>query len=453
MISNISLFVSFSRSSKLFLTFVEEKRFKCFHFRNRPEYRLSRCPSKASSIDHRTISDNDVNVSNVTNLNVIGSGTSHRIGPTDVLARPNVPSATTSPPRKCCIIKLSRKNFQKLVHLYNKKPWIDQNGDAMRLRCNIVSVNIKNSSNSEDAVEDIVQEVVEESKERDVGISGGLWEGERLRGVHGNRAGSISFSEDDVNSLPELNPPDIMPRGNVGTPTQTFLELIKDCKIPPSVIRKLGLIFPKRRSNRQYGNVPFHYGTNVTPGREEEGVALTGKGEEIIDTVVNISLNVKKNVQGTESQETSSHHQIREESPERNVQSESDDDDDDTCEEWERYEALHDDVTKQDRTEERLFEEEMEIVWDKGSSGLVFYTDAAYWDAEKGDFDERTSDDWDVDMSIFYENGSGTKDAKDWLQMQKEMRLRRGEEDTSIFTKNQIGKFEKHTKVCGTRSH
>ncbi|KAJ8044005.1 G patch domain-containing protein 3 [Holothuria leucospilota] len=418
MISNIPFSFHSQDLRNYFSQFVEEKRFKCFHFRNRPEYRLSRCPSKASSIDHRTISDNDVNVSNVTNLNVIGSGTSHRIGPTDVLARPNVPSATTSPPRKCCIIKLSRKNFQKLVHLYNKKPWIDQNGDAMRLRCNIVSVNIKNSSNSEDA------------------------------GVHGNRAGSISFSEDDVNSLPELNPPDIMPRGNVGTPTQTFLELIKDCKIPPSVIRKLGLTFPKRRSNRQYGNVPFHYGTNVTPGREEEEVALTGKGEEIIDVVVNTSLNVKKNVQGTESQETSSHHQIREESPERNVQSESDDDDD-TCEEWERYEALHDDVTKQDRTEERLFEEEMEIVWDKGSSGLVFYTDAAYWDAEKGDFDERTSDDWDVDMSIFYENGSGTKDAKDWLQMQKEMRLRRGEEDTSVFTKNQIGKFEKHTKGFG----
>lgn len=63
------------------------------------------------------------------------------------------------------------------------------------------------------------------------------------------------------------------------------------------------------------------------------------------------------------------------------------DDDDDTCEEWERYESLHDDVTKQNRTEERLFEEEMEIVWDKGSSGLVFYTDAAYWDAMKGGTD------------------------------------------------------------------
>ena len=38
----------------------------------------------------------------------------------------------------------------------------------------------------------------------------------------------------------------------------------------------------------------------------------------------------------------------------------------------------------QERTAERLFEEEMEVVWDKGSSGLVFYTDANYWDQQDG---------------------------------------------------------------------
>ena len=60
------------------------------------------------------------------------------------------------------------------------------------------------------------------------------------------------------------------------------------------------------------------------------------------------------------------------------------DDDDDTCEEWERHEALHDDVTRQERNDERLFESEMEVTWDKGSSGLVFYTDAAYWKELEG---------------------------------------------------------------------
>lgn len=39
----------------------------------------------------------------------------------------------------------------------------------------------------------------------------------------------------------------------------------------------------------------------------------------------------------------------------------------------------------QGRTKERLFEEEMEVVWEKGGSGLVFYTDASHWhDLEGG---------------------------------------------------------------------
>ena len=35
-------------------------------------------------------------------------------------------------------------------------------------------------------------------------------------------------------------------------------------------------------------------------------------------------------------------------------------------------------------SEERLYEKECEVVWDKGSSGLVFYTDASYWDQQEG---------------------------------------------------------------------
>lgn len=119
--------------------------------------------------------------------------------------------------------------------------------------------------------------------------------------------------------------------------------------------------------------------------------------------------------------------------------------DDDRCEEWERHEALHDDVTSQERTKERLYEEEIELKWEKGGSGLVFYTDAQFWQEEEGgtmyllvsfanifwlmkfpscnkivhpfsccsfhpfdfypDFDEQTADDWDVDMSVYYDKG------------------------------------------------
>ncbi len=58
--------------------------------------------------------------------------------------------------------------------------------------------------------------------------------------------------------------------------------------------------------------------------------------------------------------------------------------DDDRCEEWERHEALHEDVTSQERSKERLFEEEIELKWEKGGSGLVFYTDAQFWQEEEG---------------------------------------------------------------------
>lgn len=50
------------------------------------------------------------------------------------------------------------------------------------------------------------------------------------------------------------------------------------------------------------------------------------------------------------------------------------DDDDDDGEEWDRHEALHNDVTTQERSKERLFEEKIELKWEKGGSGLVFYT-------------------------------------------------------------------------------
>ena len=60
---------------------------------------------------------------------------------------------------------------------------------------------------------------------------------------------------------------------------------------------------------------------------------------------------------------------------------ESEDDNDlgNELEEWDRHEALHDDVTKQDRTSPVFFEEEIELKWEKGGSGLVFYTDNNFW--------------------------------------------------------------------------
>ena len=61
----------------------------------------------------------------------------------------------------------------------------------------------------------------------------------------------------------------------------------------------------------------------------------------------------------------------------------------DDCEEWERHEALHDEPRKGERNKERLFEEKIELKWEKGGSGLVFYTDAQYWKKQEGGKDSK----------------------------------------------------------------
>lgn len=67
------------------------------------------------------------------------------------------------------------------------------------------------------------------------------------------------FTEKNVNALIEMHPPSCMPNGNVGTKTSHFLQEIKACRLPPSLISKLGLQFPRNRARRIYGNVPFDY--------------------------------------------------------------------------------------------------------------------------------------------------------------------------------------------------
>lgn len=73
-----------------------------------------------------------------------------------------------------------------------------------------------------------------------------------------------AFSQDDINTLIEMHPPTCMPNGNVGTKTSHFLQEINACRLPPKIISKLGLQFPRNRARRIYGNVPFDYKNRKT---------------------------------------------------------------------------------------------------------------------------------------------------------------------------------------------
>ena len=325
----------------------------------------------------------------------------------------------------------------------------------------------------------------------------------------------MEFSVADLAKLPELYPPPLMPNGNVGTPTSTFLEFIRSCKLPPKIVSKLGLTF-LRNKTKKYSNMPFDYqsldehrkggrlGTldiqgevrkpdvsgEVSSLNNIDECTASGKcsdaGERILlgdeqnsrtsqeetsgsqdiqgpqtskecepspteggdictsgtETTVRTRLNEKAHtnsdddqleVYKTQSQSSVSLDTETEETvgmvmdgrlhktgktkrklkkgKEEIEKSEGQEkvDDDSAEEDWERHEALHNDVDNQARTRERLFEEEIELKWEKGGSGLVFYTDAAFWrQQEEADMDEEMADDWDIDMSVYEEPGRMT---------------------------------------------
>lgn len=96
-----------------------------------------------------------------------------------------------------------------------------------------------------------------------------------------HRVSKETFTQEDLKFLPELTPPAFMPYGNVGTPVRVFLDLIKACRMPSRIIRKLQLQFPRTGSSRRYGNVPYTYEETETVVEEER--VYTATGEEITE--------------------------------------------------------------------------------------------------------------------------------------------------------------------------
>jgi len=371
LVSNIPASLHTSDLRKFFSDFVETEKFKCFHFRHRPE---------KGRISENT-QDQIQKCSTSFSKQVCG-----RVhGVSDV----KIDKKLTT----CCIVQIKTDQVQNLIQKYHRKHWLDSMGEEMSSVCLVFKVKINTKTT-----------LVDKEKE------------------------GVSYLKSELMSLLELKPPNMMPHGNVGTSTKFFLKAINECRLPAKLVGKLKLEFPQAR-NRKFGNVPFDYGDTENKKSSSRNVYIDRR---ILET---------KNKQGPSVSEVG-----------------DDDQDNDTCEEWERHEALHNDVQpnrahgfqvestsyyaadadleQQEGCKEKTFEDEIELVWEKGGSGLNFYTDAQFWKEREGDFDEKTSDDWDVDMNVYYEkNTTHDRDAVDSVEMRKSDFLREGKHSESLFRK------------------
>ncbi|KAK1153006.1 hypothetical protein AOXY_G30335 [Acipenser oxyrinchus oxyrinchus] len=397
-----------------FSQFIEGGGFACFHYRHRPE--VLRDPEQEPGKEQAEEQPECLQSEGPE------EGSSE---PADTGGQPAATGKTTC----CCVVAVQANQADRFVKMYAGNQWVGSEGSWLGSRCVIRKIRVSDQSESN------------------------MFPYKTKKELNSKIALSERFTEEDLTRLPEMNPPALMPSGNVGTPVTVFLELIQACRLPPRIITKLGLKFPKTGSNRRYGNVPFEYRATQTV-RLEEGV-YTANGEAITGGDLGPGAGLVP-PSGRKKQPRKKHGGPSKDGEESSCEGGDDcaeshsDDDDDTCEEWERHEALYEDVTNQGRCEERLFEEKIELKWEKGGSGLVFYTDAQYWKEEQGDFDEQTADDWDVDMSVYYDKDGGDKDARDYVRMRYEQRLRDGLEEGSVQGQR-IGGFEKYTKGIGRR--
>ncbi|GAB5370014.1 hypothetical protein AAMO2058_001456000 [Amorphochlora amoebiformis] len=149
----------------------------------------------------------------------------------------------------------------------------------------------------------------------------------------------------------EMSPPPGLPQGFVGTPDKTLLK--EASSLPSGLLGRLGVTpYATTHPGRfawLYENHPLDFDSKHTAKREAQAYEDTHVQEE-----------------------------------------------------WDRHLSL-DPVLDDGRalgkvTDERLFESKVDNPWDKhGAEGLVLYTDAFYWDQQKGGFDERVTDAWDVE--------------------------------------------------------
>ena len=269
---------------------------------------------------------------------------------------------------RCCVIVVKdAEAADRLIKGYNGKQWSDRKCEPLPSRC------VAQQLASDAAAPPTASSPAGSTQpSRTAAVDGGYYSQSGRKFARRGDKKSLPCLKDkqpagpqsllsQLGSLQEMHPPAGLPRGNVGTPRQIILQHVNNCVLPSGVLRRL-CIRGTVKSSRKYGAVPppDYYSSGAGLGLERASIA---EDDEVWGS--------------------------------------SSDDEERSAEEWERHLAWNpEDATgppgDSSRRAQRVFEEEVELVWEKGGSGLCFWTDEVYWRQLEADQDE--ADEWDVDL-------------------------------------------------------
>ena len=215
---------------------IESKAFNCFHFRHRPQ-------------NVKTFDDNNEDNGQKTKQKKLF----------------------------CCVIDIKTERMDEFIDKYNNKFWVDfESGLDFNFKCFIKRIKIidQKSELSSDSTQnsvksmDLFRKTIELNSTKAKHMNKELINRLKAKTIEkeinlNEKSAELMLTLTEVKSLRELNPQkDIMPNGNVGTPSEVFLKLIRECKLPPPVISKLDLQFPKSMRQRIYSKVEYKYKDN-----------------------------------------------------------------------------------------------------------------------------------------------------------------------------------------------
>jgi len=164
--------------------------------------------------------------------------------------------------RNCCLVNVvSEQSASAFLKEYRNKKWFNRKGDFLNSRCQLSRVILPPSRSSKQSEAPSSQPLPPfKSTAPPAPFLTRKQKRERAQ-THVEAAAERKMNLAELRLLPELNPPEAMPRGNVGTPRDELLALMAN--LPTSALKRLGNPFGKPKRSDNYSEVSYRYGDDI----------------------------------------------------------------------------------------------------------------------------------------------------------------------------------------------